>query len=195
MQITVSGKQVELSDSLRERVSVELTGITGKYFEHAQDARITFARSRLGFTCDINLHAGRGLTLRGEAEGADAYVAFDKAAQHVGKRLRRYRRRVNEHARDLAGRTRPDAARQVILRAEADDHEEPEAPAASAAPAGPAVIAETRTEIAYLSVSEAVMRMELADHRVMMFRDVKSGVLNVVYRRPDGHIGWIDPGE
>src|ERR1700704_3129020 len=124
MQITVSGKQVDLSDALRERVSRELTGITGKYFEHAQDARITFARSRLGFTCDIDLHACRGLTLRGEAEGADAYSAFDKAAVHVGKRLRRYRRRVNEHARDLAQRARPEAARQMILQAEADDHEE-----------------------------------------------------------------------
>ena len=194
MHITVSGKQVELSDSLRERVSHEMTGITGKYFEHAQEARITFARSRLGFTCDINLHAGRGLTLRGEAEGADAYVAFDKAATHVGKRLRRYRRRVNDHARDLAHRARPGLARQTILRAEADDHEETEETAANGT-AAPVVIAETETEIAHLSVSEAVMRMELADHRVLMFRDVNSGVLNVVYRRADGHVGWIDPGD
>src|SRR6266700_3572736 len=126
MQITVSGKQVDLSDALRERVSTELTGITGKYFEHAQDARITFGRSRLGFNCDINLHAGRGLTLRGEAEAADAYAAFDKASAHIGKRLRRFRRRVSDHARDLAQRTRPDKARQVILRAEAEDHEEPD---------------------------------------------------------------------
>jgi ribosomal subunit interface protein len=191
MQITVSGKQVELSDALRERVSTELTGITGKYFDHAQDARITFSRSRLGFLCDINLHAGRGLTLRGEAEGADAYLAFDKAAVHVGKRLRRYRRRVNEHARDEAQRTRPEAARQIILRAEAEDQEEPEASISTA----PVVIAETTTHIAHLSVSEAVMRMELADHPVLMFRDVNSGVLNVVYRRTDGQIGWIDPGE
>ncbi len=189
MQITVSGKQVELSDSLRERVSVELSGITGKYFEHAQEARVTFTKSRLGFSCGIDLHAGRGLTLRGEAEGTDAYVAFDKAAVHVGKRLRRYRRRVNDHARDLAHRKRPDAARQMTLAAEADDHEE------TTAPAGPAVIAETKMEISHLSVGEAVMRMELADHPVMMFRDVNSGVLNVVYRRADGHIGWIDPGE
>src|SRR4051794_28529957 len=126
MQITVSGKQVELSDALRERVSTELTGITGKYFEHAQDARITFMRSKVGFHCDINLHAGRGLTLRGEAEGNDAYTAFGKAAEHVGKRLRRYRRRVSDHARDEAQRTRPDSARQIILAAEAEDHEEPE---------------------------------------------------------------------
>src|SRR5580658_4524058 len=141
MQITVSGKQVELSDALRERVSSELTGITGKYFDHAQDARITFARSRLGFLCDISLHAGRGLTLRGEAEAADAYLAFDKAAVHVGKRLRRYRRRVNEHARDEAQRARPEAARQLILRAEAEDQDEPEPATATA----PVVIAETTT--------------------------------------------------
>ena len=172
-------------------MSNELTGITGKYFEHAQYARITFSRSRLGFICDINLHAGRGLTLRGEAEGTDAYTAFDKAAVHVGKRLRRYRRRVNDHARDDAQRARPESARQLILRAEAEDHEEPE----TATPAAPAVIAETTTEIAHLSVGEAVMRMELADHPVLMFRDMNSGVLNVVYRRADGNIGWIDPGD
>jgi ribosomal subunit interface protein len=191
MQITVSGKQVELSDALRERVSQELSGITGKYFEHAQDARVTFVKSRLGFTCDINLHAGRGLTLRGEAEGTDAYTAFDKAATHVGKRLRRYRRRVNEHARTVAHRTRPEEARQIILRAEPEDHEEHE----TEPHAAPVVVAETTTEIAHLTVSEAVMRMELADHPVLMFRDAKSGVLNVVYRRADGNIGWIDPGD
>ncbi|MGA3006126.1 MAG: ribosome-associated translation inhibitor RaiA [Acetobacteraceae bacterium] len=191
MQITVSGKQVELSDALQQRVSDELTGITGKYFEHAQEARITFARSRLGFICDINLHAGRGLTLRGEAEGTDAYTAFDKAAVNVGKRLRRYRRRVNEHARDEAQRTRPESARQIILRAEAEDHEEPD----TAPHVAPTVIAETTTEIAHLSVSEAVMRMELAEQTVLMFRDANSGVLNVVYRRADGNIGWIDPGD
>ena len=121
MEITVSGKQVDLSDALRERVSHNLSGMTGKYFEHAQDAKITFARSRLGFTCDINLHAGRGLILRGEAESTDAYTAFDKAAEHVGKRLRRYRRRVNDHARDLAHRARPDVAKQIVLSAGDDE--------------------------------------------------------------------------
>ena len=191
MQITVSGKQVDLSDALQEHVSTELTAITGKYFEHAQDARVTFARSRLGFACDINLRAGRGLILRGEAEGTDAYIAFNVAAVHVGKRLRRYRRRVNDHERDSAQRARPEAARQIILHAEAEDHEEPE----SAVQSGPTVIAESTTEIAHLTVSEAVMRMELADHTVLMFRDMNSGVLNVVYRRTDGNIGWIDPGD
>ncbi len=107
MQITVSGKQVELSDALRTRVSDQLVVIAGKYFDHALEANVTFSRARSFFTCDINVHAGRGLTLRGEGEAADANSAFDDAAEHIAKRLRRYRRRVNEHARDLANRERP----------------------------------------------------------------------------------------
>ena len=110
MQITVSGKQVELSDALRTRVSDSLANIATKYFDHALEAHVVFSRARSFFTCDINLHAGRGLTLRGEGEAADANAAFDDAAEHIAKRLRRYRRRVNDHARDLAHRDRPRPA-------------------------------------------------------------------------------------
>src|SRR5271165_6986117 len=101
MHITVSGKQVELSDALRTRVATSLDQITHKYFDGALEALVTFGRARSFFTCDINVHAGRGLILRGEGEAADANSAFDDAAEHIAKRLRRYRRRVNEHARDL----------------------------------------------------------------------------------------------
>ena len=104
MQITVSGKQVDLSDALRTRVADGLDTIAGKYFDHALEANVTFSRARSFFTCDINVHAGRGTDLRGEGEAADANSAFDDAAEHIAKRLRRYRRRVNEHARDLAHR-------------------------------------------------------------------------------------------
>ena len=193
MQITVSGKQVELSDALRTRVAEQLSTIASKYFDHAQEAYVTFSRARSFFTCDINVHAGRGLLLRGEGEAADAHSAFDDAAEHIAKRLRRYRRRMNEHARDLAHRERPEAARQYILRQE----EEPMGRAVDAVndvEAYATVIAEVQTEIALLSVGDAVMRMDLADQTVMMFRNSASGVLNVVYRRDDGHIGWIDPG-
>lgn len=107
MQITVSGKQVDLSEALRTRVATELDSIAGKYFDHALDAQVTFSRARRFFACDINLHAGRGLVLRGEAKAADANLAFDGAALHVAKQLRRYRRQKNEHARDLANRERP----------------------------------------------------------------------------------------
>ncbi|MGD0104581.1 MAG: ribosome-associated translation inhibitor RaiA [Rhodopila sp.] len=194
MQITVSGKQVDLSDALRTRVSTQMETIAGKYFDHALEAHVTFSRARSFFTCDINVHAGRGLQLRGEGEAADANTAFDDAAEHIAKRLRRYRRRVNEHHRDLAQRARPEAARQYILLEEANGADVVAADARSLDEAYATVVAETQTEIASLSVGEAVMRMDLADQPVMMFRNSASGVLNVVYRRGDGHIGWIDPG-
>ena len=193
MQITVSGKQVDLSDALQTRVAQQLDTIAGKYFDHALEAHVTFSRARSFFTCDINVHAARGLTLRGEGEAADANSAFDDAAEHIAKRLRRYRRRVNEHARDAAGRERPQAARQYVLRQE----EEEQGPGARngvvQAATYATVIAEAPAEISVLSVSDAVMRMDLADQPVMMFRNSASGELNVVYRRSDGNIGWIDP--
>jgi ribosomal subunit interface protein len=200
MQINVSGKQVDLSDALRTRVADHLDLIAGKYFDHALDAQVTFSRARSFFTCDINVHAGRGLTLRGEGEAADAHAAFDDAAEHIAKRLRRYRRRVNEHARDVGARAKPEQGRQYVLRqdeapAAANGHapEPAPAPADAYAPAYATVIAEDVTEIARLTVGEAVMRMDLADQPVLMFRNSASGELNVVYRRADGHIGWIDP--
>jgi ribosomal subunit interface protein len=191
MQITVSGKQVDLSDALRARVSRQLETIAGKYFDHALEVHVTFGRARSFFTCDINMHAARGLLLRGEGEAADANTAFDDASEHIAKRLRRYRRRVNDHARDAAGRERPEAARQYILRQEEPDGE----PARDGAGIAYAtVVAESPAEIARLSVSDAVMRMDLAAQTVLMFRNSTTGELNVIYRRSDGHIGWIDPG-
>jgi len=123
MHITVSGKQLDLSDALRHRVSTMLDTIASKYFGNALEANVTFSRARSFFTCDINVHAGRGLTLRGEGEAGDANASFDDAAEHIAKRLRRYRRRVNEHARDLAQRGEPDqseAAQHYILHEQED---------------------------------------------------------------------------
>jgi ribosomal subunit interface protein len=205
MHITVSGKQVDLSDALRTRVSLGLDTIAGKYFDGALEANVTFSRARSFFTCDINVHAGRGLTVRGEGEAADANSAFDDAAEHIAKRLRRYRRRVNEHARDLANRERPAAGREYVLRQEdgeprADSEAAPEtstepgaAPVPNPVSAYATIIAEQATHISTLSVGEAVMQMDLSDQQVMMFQNSTSGDLNVVYRRQDGHIGWIDP--
>jgi ribosomal subunit interface protein len=192
MQITVSGKQVDLSDALRTRVSDHLDVIATKYFDHALEAQVTFSRARSFFTCDISVHAGRGLTLRGEGEAADANTAFDDAAEHIAKRLRRYRRRVNEHAREIANRERPEAARQYTLQQE--DNATPATNGGAETVAYATVIAEQITEISVLSVGEAVMRMDLADQPVLMFRNSTTAELNVVYRRSDGNIGWIDPG-
>ncbi|HEX3982351.1 MAG TPA: HPF/RaiA family ribosome-associated protein, partial [Acidisoma sp.] len=187
----------------RHRVSAMLETIARKYFGDALEANVTFSRARSFFTCDINVHAGRGLTLRGEGEAADANSAFDDAAEHIAKRLRRYRRRVNEHARDMAQRGTPEnfePAQHYILRQKEDDGTVNGALNGAAASANglidghfATVIAESPSVIARLTVGEAVMRMDLADQAVVMFRNAVSGQLNVVYRRDDGHIGWIDP--
>lgn len=200
MQITVSGKQLDLSDALRHRVSSMLETISRKYFGDALEAHVTFSRARSFFTCDINMHAGRGLTLRGEGEAADANAAFDDAAEHIAKRLRRYRRRVNEHARDMAQRDTPESfepAQHYILRQQ-DDEEPTPSEGERVRPVNGSghfatVVAENPAVIARLTVGEAVMRMDLADQSVVMFRNAVSGQFNVVYRRQDGHIGWIDP--
>ena len=200
MQLTVSGKQVDLSDALRVHVSSHLDTITGKYFDQALEAHVTFSKARSFFTCDINLHAGRGITVRGEGEAGDARAAFEDAAEHIATRLRRYRRRVSEHARDTGARAKPQNGKQYVLATEA----EPDLPAPptnshvheveTADAIHATVIAESVASIETLTVRDAVMRMDLAYAPVMMFRNAKTNHLNVVYRRADGHVGWIDPG-
>jgi ribosomal subunit interface protein len=206
MHITVAGKQVETGEALKAHVQEGLSAIARKYFDHALEANVTFrrdAKGKLGafFACDINLKAGRNLFMRGEGEATDAHRAFEEAAEHLATRLRRYRRRVNDHARRLATEERGpeeegaiEIARQVVLRPEEED-------GAAASPAaahnGQAVdhsviVAEQPTEIARMSVGEAVMRLDLTQAPVLMFRNRASGGLNVVYRRPDGNVGWID---
>ncbi len=209
MHITVAGKQVETGEALKTHVRDGLGAIARKYFDHALEANVTFrrdAKGRLGaFNCDINLKAGRNLFVRGEGEGPDAHRAFEVAAEHVAKRLRRYRRRVNDHARGLAeerAETAETAPQYVVSPAEDED----EADGAAAAPAANgrgadahggaeghgAIVAEQPAEIARLSLSEAVMRLDLAQMPALPFRNSGSGAINLVYRRTDGCIGWID---
>ena len=206
MHITVAGKQVETGDALKTHVRDGLSAIARKYFDHALEANVTFGRDhRAAFTCDINLKAGRNLFMRGEGEAADAHRAFEVAAEHLAKRLRRYRRRVNDHARNLADlrEMEPPEAREVVLRPVEDDLEEAGAPDGAAvdgaaAPDGAerighsVVVAEQPRAIERLTVGEAVMRLDLTHAPVLMFRNQASGALNVVYRRADGHVGWID---
>jgi len=195
MHITVAGKQVATSDALRTHVEDGLGTITAKYFDHALEARVTFRKDAKGsagghFACDINLHAGRGLMMRGEGQGVDAHRAFDEAAEHVAKRLRRYRRRVNEHARSQAGHREPlETMQEYVMQAEEAVEEAPETNGAD----HPAVVAEPLGELHHLTVGEATMRLDLAGSSVIVFRNRANGGINVVYRRQDGHVGWIDP--
>ena len=199
MHINVAGKQIDLSDALRTRVTAHLDVIAEKYFDDALEANVTFSRARSFFTCDINVRAARGLLLRGEGEAADAHGAFDDAAEHIAKRLRRYRRRVNDHSRDLAQRRHPEIGRQYTLRQDEEQATRARPQdggvqlAQTASGAYATIIAEQATDILHLTVGEAVMQLDLADHTVLMFRNSASDEINVVYRRSDGHIGWLDP--
>ncbi len=190
MHITVAGKQVDTGEALRTHVEYGLSNIAGKYFDHAMEARVTFSKVRSFFACDINFHAGRNLIMRGEGQAPDAHRAFDQAAEHVGKRLRRYRRRMNEHSRGQAMERVPqETAREYMLREEVEEHAEEIRDATHAA-----VVAEPSSEILRLTVGDAAMRLDLGNLPVLLFRNTASGTLNVVYRRPDGNVGWIDPG-
>lgn len=191
MHVTVAGKQVDTGEALKVHVRDGLDAITRKYFDHALEANVTFHKNRSLFACDINLKAGRGLTMRAEGEGPDAHRAFDEAAEHLAKRLRRYRRRVNEHARYVAPEREAPAGLERVLSPQAE--EEPETPPPNGEDHG-AIVAEHQAEIALLTVGEAVMRMDLAHVPVLMFRNKATRALNVVYRRADGNVGWIDPG-
>lgn len=202
MHITVAGKQVETGEALQTHVREGLGNIARKYFDHALEANVTFRRDGKGhaFVCDINLKAGRDLFMRGEGEGPDAHRAFEEAAEHVAKRLRRYRRRVNDHARSMAAerdRPRGEPARQIVLRGPETQEEEADAAEAEVANGAdhPAVVAESQALIETLTVGEAVMRLDLMQLQVLMFRNRQTGTLNVVHRRGDGHVGWIDPGQ
>ncbi len=137
------------------------------------------------FRVDISVHAGRGMLMQGRGDADEAYAAFDGALGRIAKRLRRYKRRLCNHHK-ARGAEETLAAQQYIIAAESEDEEVPEE-------AQPAIIAEMAHEIATLTVGEAVMRMDLADAPVMMFRTRGHGGLNVIYRRDDGNVGWIDP--
>ena len=204
MQLTVTGKQVDVGNALRRHVGSALEAILGKYFRTAIEAHAVFAREARLIRADISLHIGRGIVINSSAAASDHYLAFDAAAERLAKQLRRYKRRLHEdHGRAHPPAERPEMARSFVLApieeeddAAGDELAGTEAGAADgggAVGAAPVVIAEMSTEVARLTVGEAVMRMDLADAPVLLFRNRSHGEINLVYRRGDGNIGWIDP--
>ena len=193
MRIAVNGKQMDVGAALQGHVQDELGALVTKYFEQALDATVVFSKEAHFFRCDITVHAGRGVTVKGGAEANDPYPAFDGAADRIGKQLRRWKRRLKDHKGRAGDEEEAGMPAQSYVLAGPGDEEE----AAEAFPedSNPMVVAEMPTEIPSCSVSNAVMRMDLADQPAMMFRNSAHGRLNVVYRRPDGNIGWIDPAE
>ncbi|HJN25921.1 MAG TPA: ribosome-associated translation inhibitor RaiA [Rhodospirillales bacterium] len=187
MEISVKGKNVDVGDALRGHAESQLQSSVTKYFEHALDSTVIFSKEGHGFRADISVHAGRGMVMQGGADGSDAYGAFDGALGRIDKQLRRYKSRIRNHHHSGPSDDELVLAQYSILASEGEE-ELPEA-------GEPTIVAEMPHKIATLTVSEAVMRMDLAQAPVMMFRNRAHGGLNVVYHREDGNIGWIDPSD
>ncbi|HLI10912.1 MAG TPA: ribosome-associated translation inhibitor RaiA [Alphaproteobacteria bacterium] len=183
----MSGKQIDVGDALRVHAEESLAGVVDKYFGNALDAHVVVSREAHLYRVDIAVHVGRNILVQAHAEADQPYPAFDSAAERIGKRLRRYKRRLRDHHKQLGQAMAETDARQYILAAEGERDEELKDGDK------PVIIAELTTPIHTMTVGEAVMRLDLAELPAMMFRNSAHGGLNMVYRRPDGNIGWIDP--
>lgn len=186
MQISVKGKQLDVGEAWRSHVEENLPAVVGKYFENAQDALVTLAKQGATFHVDMVVHVGKRILVQSSGVTGDAYSAYDEAAEHLAKRLRRYKRRLRDHHHHHPDQEDALPAQQYVLAGEDVESESEEKDE-------PMVIAEMETGIETLSVGEAVMRMDLANLPAMMFRNRAHGGLNMVYHRGDGHIGWVDP--
>lgn len=195
MQVTVKGKQLDVGDALRTHVNETLTQMVGKYFANPLEATVVLSKEAHLYTADIQVHVGRGILLQSNAVASEPYPAFDEAAEKVAKRLRRYKRRLRDHNNKPGAAEERLPARKYILEAPTEEVEEEAAPSAESADGAPIIVAEMQTHIELLTVSEAVMRMDLGELPALMFRNRAHGGLNMVYRRPDGNVGWVDPAE
>lgn len=193
MQLLVSGKQLDVGESLRRHVSDAIAASAERYFGGAIEAKVVFQRERHAFRADISLHVARGILVQAHGDAADPYVAFDQAAERLDKRLRRHKRRLVARRKEKTDETPPESAPHYVLAVESEEADADAPPVADKADAAPAVVAELSVDIPVLSVSDAVMSLDLGDLPVLMFRNRAHGGYNVVYRRADGTIGWIDP--
>jgi ribosomal subunit interface protein len=192
MSFRISGKNIDIGDALRARIDRRVAEATTKYFDGGYSGHVTIGKEGFGFRTECLVHLDSGILLEAEALAADAYASADQAALRIEKRLRRYKRRLKDRqaARADGAAQENEAAiaapSYVIATPEHDSDEE-------MTEFNPVIIAETTTALQRLSVSQAVMELDLTGAAVVVFRHAGHGRVNVVYRRADGHIGWVDP--
>ena len=196
MQVQVSGKHVDVGEALRERVETEITTTIGKYFERGGNAEVVVSRDGHAFRVDTSVSLASGQKLQSHGSGGDAHVAFDAALAKIETRIRRYKRRLKSHS-VAASAKQAETAAYYVLRApdDAEADEEIWAEEGSLHNGAPAamVIAEIQSQLRTMTVSMAVMELDLTESQTIVFRNAAHGGLSVVYRRTDGNIGWIDP--
>ena len=186
MDIRISGHQVDTGEALKAHVEDRLSAMAEKYFSKAISAQVTFGRGpHDSFTCDIVAHVMSGLVLKGSNSAQDAHPAFDGAAEKIEKQLRRYMRRLQDRHSQAAHALAAENAAYTVF---ADQYDAPEE-----ASEAPAIVAEMRVDIPEASVSDAVMLLDLRNTNALLFKNTGTGAHNMVYRRGDGTIGWVEP--
>ncbi len=186
MTLRVSGKNLDIGEALRSQVTARMAGALSKYFDGGYSGHVTVARDGTGFRTDCVLHLTSGITIEASGAAQDAYSSFDQSAIRIEKRLRRYKQKLKEHANPAGERESSLEMPYSVLEAPTDEAIEEEA-------YHPVVIAETMRPLHRLSVSDAVMQLDLTGAAALVFIHASTGRVNVVYRRGDGAIGWVDP--
>ncbi|MEM5502793.1 ribosome hibernation-promoting factor, HPF/YfiA family [Ahrensia kielensis] len=188
MSLRISGKHMEIGDAFKIRIEDRIEDALTKYFDKGAQGHVTVEKSGNRFTADCVIHLDTGTMLQASGDGQDPDASFDSAAERLEKRLRRYKRRLkNHHTQEAAARTENYAYKVLEALPEDDEEDLPEDYA-------PVIVAETQMKLTTLPVASAVLQLDLQDNPVYVFRNAGSGDVNLVYRRPDGNIGWIDPG-
>ncbi|HXS48555.1 MAG TPA: ribosome-associated translation inhibitor RaiA [Sphingomicrobium sp.] len=186
MDVRVAGHQVDTGESVRDHAQRRMAEITQKYFSRSVGANVTFGRGpNSDFTCDIVAPVMQGVVLKASHSAREADMAFNGAADRIEKQLRRYMRRLKDHKADADAQPYVENAGYTIFSESSGDTDE--------RTAFPTIIAETRVDIRESSVSDAVMLMDLRNTNALMFRNSGTGEFNMIYRREDGNIGWVEP--
>jgi ribosomal subunit interface protein len=186
MSLRVSGKNIDIGEALRARINARIAEATAKYFDGGFSGHVTVGREGFGFRSECLIHLDSGIVLEAEAMAADAYASADQVAGRIEKRLRRYKRRLRN--RQAAGPQELQVIEAMSYVIATPDHDSDEETAFT-----PVIIAESTTALKRLSVSDAVMELDLTGAPLVIFRHAGNGRVNLVYRRGDGHIGWVDP--
>ena len=191
MQIQIVSKGIDVSPALRERISARLEEMMDKYIHRDGEAQVSVSKEGTGFKTVCSIHLPSGVTMEGRGAAHDAYGASDESLEHVEKRLRRYKRRLKDHSPQAKAK---NAALFILENPVSDsDFDEGADDAGTDVAAEPMVIAEKMSKIKTLTPGMAALELGLADTGVIVFNNAKHGGLNVVFKRSDGHIGWVDP--
>ena len=187
MRYQISGKQIDIGEALTTHVKAELGEVVEKYAQRPTEAVVVFSRAAHEHFCEATIHLSTGLNAQAKGHASEIYAAFESCREKLDKQLRRYKRRLRNHHRDRAEPVEFGEGSAYILAA-TEGPEDTDTDTLT-----PIIIAEMETRIPSITVGEAMMQLELAGQKFLVFRNEGHGGVNVVYRRDDGNIGWIDP--